>query len=291
MANYTYAGTFPASPVLNDTLLMNGVTYTYTSNASWEVTAGVEDSPLNDTTSIVKGSTDGTKQARFEVDGLTTGTTRVLTVQDADGTIALTSDIGSGTNLTTKGDLEAYTTTQTRLAVGTNDQVLTSDSTAAAGIAWKDAAGGGKVLQVLNVQDGALASGTTTTPFDDTIPQITEGDENMTLSITPLSATSKLAIDVTTLYGNDTLGMDTTVALFVGTTAGALASGHNYNDGVTGAFAAFKHTMTSGVTSALTFRVRIGAASASTTTFNGYAGLRKLGGSYASSITITEYEV
>ena len=44
--------------------------------------------PFTDTTSIVKGSSDATKQLRFEVDGLTAGATRVATVQDADGTLA-----------------------------------------------------------------------------------------------------------------------------------------------------------------------------------------------------------
>ena len=49
---------------------------------------------------------------------------------------------GGGGNLTTKGDLEVFTSTQTRLAVGTNTHVLTADSNAAAGVAWAPAAGG-----------------------------------------------------------------------------------------------------------------------------------------------------
>lgn len=40
-----------------------------------------------DTSPVVKGSADATKQIRFEVDGLTTATTRVLTVPDADLTL------------------------------------------------------------------------------------------------------------------------------------------------------------------------------------------------------------
>jgi hypothetical protein len=44
--------------------------------------------PVVDTTGIAKGSSDATKIARLEVDGLTTGTTRVLTVQDGDHTLA-----------------------------------------------------------------------------------------------------------------------------------------------------------------------------------------------------------
>jgi hypothetical protein len=41
--------------------------------------------------STIVGSADATKKARFEVDGITTGTTRVLTVPNADGTIAYDS--------------------------------------------------------------------------------------------------------------------------------------------------------------------------------------------------------
>ncbi len=50
------------------------------------------------------------------------------------------------------------------------------------------------------------------------------------------------------------------------------------------------HSMISGTTSATTFKVRAGGNSGlGTTTFNGSASARKLGGSLASSITITEY--
>lgn len=45
-----------------------------------------------DSNPVVKGSADATKQVRFEVDGLTTGTTRVLTVPDADITLLGTSN-------------------------------------------------------------------------------------------------------------------------------------------------------------------------------------------------------
>lgn len=54
--------------------------------------------PVADSTAIVKGSADATKQVRMEVDGLTTGATRVVTVPDADGTLAyLASPAFTGT--------------------------------------------------------------------------------------------------------------------------------------------------------------------------------------------------
>ena len=48
---------------------------------------------------------------------------------------------GLSSPLTTKGDIWGYSTTNARVPVGTNGQVLTADSTAATGVAWATAAG------------------------------------------------------------------------------------------------------------------------------------------------------
>ena len=53
---------------------------------------GGEALPVPDTTAIVEGSADATKLLRFEVDGFTTATTRVITPPDADITLVNTSD-------------------------------------------------------------------------------------------------------------------------------------------------------------------------------------------------------
>ncbi len=57
----------------------------------YDLSAGGASLPVADTTSIVEGSSDNTKEIRFEVDGLTTGTVRVLTPQDANYTLAGTN--------------------------------------------------------------------------------------------------------------------------------------------------------------------------------------------------------
>jgi hypothetical protein len=90
--------------------------------------------PFSDTTSLVQGSADATKELRIEVDGLTTATTRVVTAQDRDGTMALeenlpatigiavgdeTSTITTGTAKTTFRMPHAMTLTAVRASLTT----------------------------------------------------------------------------------------------------------------------------------------------------------------------------
>lgn len=49
-----------------------------------------------DSTTTIADNADSTKKLAFEVSGVTTGTTRTLTVPNASGTIALTSDLAAG---------------------------------------------------------------------------------------------------------------------------------------------------------------------------------------------------
>jgi len=146
-----------------------------------------------------------------------------------------------------------------------------------------------KIVQIVNYQTGANATGTTVLPFDDTIPQKTEGDEYMTLAITPTNATNKLKIDVVWFGGTSTTAYYIGVALFQDAAADALAAGFNYDStGSAPSMISFTHYMTAGTTSATTFRVRAGFQTSATLNFNGYGGGRKFGGVMASSITITE---
>jgi len=142
--------------------------------------------------------------------------------------------------------------------------------------------------QVVSTITGAVTTGTTAIPYDDTIPQNTEGDQYMTLAITPKSSTSKLVIDVVWV-GSSSVNVQMTAALFQDTTANALAAASSevITGGQTMLAINFKYVMTSGTTSATTFKVRAGGTSG-TTTFNGRAGARTLGGVNASSIVITE---
>lgn len=158
---------------------------------------------------------------------------------------------------------------------------------------WGGGGSGGTVIQVVNVQDGEVATGTTLLADDDTIPQNTEGDEYMTLTITPTSATNKIKTDVVIhLAHSASTGNILTAALFQDNIAPAIAVGWGGRDvgSNTRTQIKFTHYTTAATTSPITHKVRAGSSVAGTTTFNGRAGTRLYGGRVSSSITITEIE-
>lgn len=150
----------------------------------------------------------------------------------------------------------------------------------------------GGVVQTVHTQDGEVATGTTTIPNNDTIPQNTEGNEFMTASITPTDVANKLKIEVD-LYGSFSgSGVDALkIALFQDSTADALAVAWSSKNTTTNDKSAVHLTfwMDAGTTSSTTFKVRAGVHSSGTITFNGTSGSRLYGGKLVSNITITEY--
>lgn len=151
----------------------------------------------------------------------------------------------------------------------------------------------GVPVQMVVNSTSAVATGTTTIPQDDTIPQNTEGTEFITLAITPKSTTNVLIIEAVLQLGCSAAGRNIIAALFQDTTAGALAANLQFNDSsatILPMGLVVRHTMVAGTTSATTFKIRVGAQAAATITFNGNNSARLFGAITKSSMTITEYK-
>ena len=151
----------------------------------------------------------------------------------------------------------------------------------------------GRIVQTVNTQTTAVATGTTIFPADDTIPQKTDGDEYMTLAITPTNASNKLRIFSTFYCSHSEASSVMSAGLFQDDTAATLNAvmGGRSVGGGRPATMVLDHYMTAGTTSATTFKIRAGGPASGTTTFNGLGTNRFFGGLGTASITIQEIEV
>jgi hypothetical protein len=150
-----------------------------------------------------------------------------------------------------------------------------------------------KLLQVQVLQTGTAASGTTQIPYDNTIPQITEGTEFMTVTITPTSASSILEIRYQA-YCSHSSSNYLTGAIFRDSTANALVAGAAYINGGDGTFLLIgQYRLTAGSTSSTTFRFRMGQGNAGGTTyFNAVSAVSPsgmFGGVEGSYLAVYEY--
>ena len=135
----------------------------------------------------------------------------------------------------------------------------------------------GMEIQRLRTDTGALATGTTVIPRDDTIPQSTEGDQYMTRAITPTSACNLLNIIAQGLQSG-AVGF-CVGALFRDSEADAVAVAVQYISTSTGLTELkIDYAAMAGSASAITFKYRAGSDGGGTITFNGQSGGRLYGG-------------
>jgi len=148
----------------------------------------------------------------------------------------------------------------------------------------------GLVVQTVNSQDGSQQSGTTTMPIDNSVIQITEGDEYLSASITPKNVANKLRIDVILYLSADSASQWVSTAIFQDSTADCISSGTHFSLTSTGIY---PHVMTywmdAGTTDSTTFSVRAGRSTSGTLYMNSAGVTAEHGGKMHSTITITEY--
>jgi hypothetical protein len=149
-------------------------------------------------------------------------------------------------------------------------------------------AGHGTIAQVVSDTENTYTTLGTILPFDDTIPQITEGDEILSVAITPTNAGSTLLIMFTGTFGAST-GQEIGAALFVDATASALnASSCFVTAGGIATTNSMKHLVVAGSTSARTYRIRAGSEVATDAFLNGDSTGRKFGGVARAALVVIE---
>lgn len=155
---------------------------TTTTNFGWTVPSDTD--LVKDGAAAIRTALGGVDTSFVDLKGGTTG--QVLAKASNTDLDYIWANVDPLTILDAKGDLITATAADTpaRLAVGTNGYVLTADSTTSTGLKWAAAAGGGKVLQVVQGTSTTQASSTTTS-FVDT---------GLSVSITPSATTSKILI-------------------------------------------------------------------------------------------------
>lgn len=166
------------------------------------------------------------------------------------------------------------------VAPGASGNVLTSNGTS-----WTSAApSGGAGAKNFCTYTSSTSTTSTTIAIDDTIPQNTEGVELLTCTITPTSASSQLLVTVNVPVHNG--GNNVAIAaIFRDSTADALATGWvQLNNNLSNV--PVSTSVTSGSTSATTFKVRIGTQGG-TLNING-TGTRYFGGSLYAYISVEE---
>lgn len=193
----------------------------------------------------------------------------------------------NGSNITTAANDRAFA-----VSLGSGNWIVLGYQRAD-GTALNAGAANGQVVQYVESQSAALATGTGTIPADDTIPQSSEGNALAALdvTITPKAATNLLVVRLN-LHLNTTSGSLPMLiaALFKDSDANALAAAaHRADGGKIPSPVTIEFVMTAGTTSAITFKVRYGGSAASTAVVNGDGTPTRLfGGKMFSSLSVTE---
>jgi len=174
---------------------------------------------------------------------------------------------------------------------GTAGQVLETDGAGA--VTWEADTSVEYLIQTASANTTSRITCATLFPLDDTIPQNTEGDEVITVSITPTNSTNVLVIQFISNFALATATATGLVALFQDSTANALSAAYGatvFNTNYNAPFV-LTHIMDAGTTSSTTFKIRAGSHNDAKTVYvNGTSTTRFFGGTAQARITVFEYK-
>lgn len=188
--------------------------------------------------------------ATGDIEGVTAGVG--ISGGGTSGTVTITNSMA--TAIDAKGDLVAGTGADgfSRLAVGTNGQILKANSATATGLEW-GAASAGKIIQVVSATRTVELSNSTST----------YADTGLTATITPTSATSTILVMVHqngVMKSSGNSGNSLLVRLLRGATEISIFSNQGLNSGtainLTGTTLSIAYTDSPATTSATTYKTQ-----------------------------------
>lgn len=222
---------------------------------------------------------------------------------NAAGTTIWTTDpllTAASSVITTQGDLIVGDSNgaASRLAIGADAHYLRSNATTASwhtldaadlnGTTPKANMPAGSIVQSVVVSTNAYSTHVNVIPYDDTIPQIGEGDLLLTGSITPTTTSNR--VRVTALINTDA-GADAAIgALFRNGGANALATAASFGSADATDQLALEYDDVPGSVSAQSYTLRVGP-STTLLAINGIGAGRKFGGTMISSLRLEEIVV
>ena len=173
-------------------------------------------------------------------------------------------------------------------STATAGQVLTATGSGTATFQAPVTGGSGSVVKTQTTISQTTLTGTTTIPFDNTIPQSTEGTNFFSVAFTPTTTGNLIRVEAT-IFGAYSVADHVIAALFQDSTANALAAismqTTTTNQDV---HLTLVYQFTAASTAATTLKLNVGGSTAGTFTLNGNAGTSIFGGVATSSFRITE---
>lgn len=205
------------------------------------------------TYSFTDGTTAYGSQVAFELDALGSSVNNIVNAQISSGAAIADTKLAQ---ITTAAKISgAAITLLTSLPSGAGEIPIANIPTITTAKMPT-----GTIVQVIYAQTTALVTVNASIPYDNTKPQITEGVEVITATITPTSATNKLLFIFGVSSTSGSASNITIVALFQDAGANAIAATAGQHTTTSGTFMPpFVFQMTAPGTSAYTFRIRMGS--------------------------------